>query len=74
MHFVWNHTGVKFANLIPDKLRLPLGALLVVAVIVIGTFATAESQDNTRAVRVIQTLPHRMLTSARIVLSHCSDC
>ncbi|MCJ1273041.1 hypothetical protein MMC21_000830 [Puttea exsequens] len=53
MHFVWNHTGVKFANLIPDKLRLPLGALLVVAVIVIGTFATAESQDNTRANRAV---------------------
>ena len=50
MHWVWNNTGVRFAQLLPDHLKLPLGALLVVAVILIGAFASPESQDNSRAV------------------------
>lgn len=37
-------------KLLPDKYKLPLGALLVVAVILIGGFASPESQDNTRDV------------------------
>ncbi|KAI9837113.1 MAG: hypothetical protein M1819_000764 [Sarea resinae] len=53
MHFVWNHTGVRFAQLIPDKLKIPLGALLTVSVILIGSFVSKESQDNTRANRAV---------------------
>ncbi|KAK7720591.1 hypothetical protein SLS57_005370 [Botryosphaeria dothidea] len=53
MHFVWNNTGVRFAALIPEKLRLPLSALLVFAVFLIGTFASEESADNTRGNRAI---------------------
>lgn len=51
MHFIWNNTGVRFANLIPEKLRVPLGAALVVAVIIIGAMASDEVADNTRANR-----------------------
>lgn len=50
MHLVWENTVVRFANLLPDRYKKPLGAFVVVAVIVIGGFASPESQDNTRDV------------------------
>lgn len=53
MHFVWNKTAVKFVALIPDKLKIPAGGALVVAVMLIGGFASPESQDNTRANRAV---------------------
>lgn len=53
MRFVWRNTGPKIANLIPEKLRTPLSALFVVAVMMIGAFASPESQDNTRANRAV---------------------
>jgi len=53
MHLVWNNTGVRFAQLIPDELKIPAGALLVVAVFLAGSFASPESQDNTRANRAV---------------------
>jgi concentrative nucleoside transporter, CNT family len=53
MHFVWNNTGVRFSQLIPEKLRVPLGAALTVAVIIVGTFASKESADNTRSNRAV---------------------
>jgi CNT family concentrative nucleoside transporter len=53
MHWVWTNTGSRFANLIPEKMRTPAGALLVIAVFLIGSFASAESEDNTRANRAV---------------------
>jgi CNT family concentrative nucleoside transporter len=53
MHWVWNNTGVRFTNLIPEKLRIPLGAALTISVIIIGSFASDESEDNTRANRAV---------------------
>lgn len=53
MHFVWNNTGVRFVSLIPEKMRTYAGAALTVAVILVGTFASAESEDNNRANRAI---------------------
>lgn len=53
MHFVWNNTGVRFAQLIPDKLKIPAAATLVVAVILIGAFVSPESQNNTRDNRAV---------------------
>lgn len=53
MHFVWNNTGVRFASFIPEKMRVPAGAALTIAVIIIGSFASEESQDNTRANRAV---------------------
>lgn len=41
---------MRFVELLPDRYKLPLGALLVIAVILIGGFASPESQDNTRDV------------------------
>ncbi|KAF2458250.1 H+/nucleoside cotransporter-like protein [Lineolata rhizophorae] len=53
MHFVWNNTGVRIAALIPDKFKIPAGAALVVAVILVGTFASPENQDNSRENRAV---------------------
>ncbi|KAF2820265.1 H+/nucleoside cotransporter-like protein [Ophiobolus disseminans] len=53
MHWVWNNTGVRFASLIPEKMRVPAGAALAIAVIIVGSFASEESEDNTRANRAV---------------------
>jgi CNT family concentrative nucleoside transporter len=53
MHFVWNNTATPFVRVIPQKLRTPAAAALVVAVILIGAFASPESADNTRANRAV---------------------
>jgi CNT family concentrative nucleoside transporter len=53
MHLIWNHTGVKAANLIPERLRIPLGAILVLGIMMIGAFASPESRDNTRENRAV---------------------
>jgi CNT family concentrative nucleoside transporter len=53
MHWIWNNTGVRVGNLIPEKLRIPAGAALTIAVIIVGSMASEESQDNTRANRAV---------------------
>jgi CNT family concentrative nucleoside transporter len=53
MHWVWANTGTRFANLIPEKMRIPAAAALAIAVIIVGSFASAESEDNTRANRAV---------------------
>lgn len=53
MAFVWNNTVVKVYNLIPKKLHQPLAAAGTVIVMILGTFISEESQDNTRANRAI---------------------
>lgn len=56
MHLVWNATGVRFARLMPEKLKIPASAALVVAVFLVGSFASPESQDNTRKNRAVSLL------------------
>lgn len=53
MYWTWNQTGSRFAKVIPEKLRVPLAAALVVAVVLVGAFASEESADNTRENRAI---------------------
>lgn len=53
MHYVWNHTGVQVARLIPERMKIPAGAALVLAVFIVGSFASPESQDNTRSNRAV---------------------
>lgn len=46
--------GVKKpVQLIPDKLQLPLGAAGTIAVILLGTFVTKTSSDNSRSNRAV---------------------
>lgn len=53
MHWVWNNTGTRIAQMIPEKMRVPAGAALTIAVIIVGAFASEESADNTRENRAI---------------------
>ncbi|CAG7990641.1 unnamed protein product [Penicillium salamii] len=53
MYWVWEHTARPLVGVIPPKLRTPLAALLCVAVILVGSFASPESEDNTRANRAV---------------------
>lgn len=53
LKMAWKQTAVRVYNLIPAKLHKPLAAALTVTVMLIGTFASEESQDNTRANRAV---------------------
>lgn len=53
MHFIWNNTGVRISEFIPEKMRIPAGALLVIAVILVGAMASPEAADNTRENRAV---------------------
>lgn len=53
MHWAWDNTGVRFGNVIPERWRIPAGAALVVAVIIVGSFASEETAENTRENRAV---------------------
>ncbi|CDM37879.1 hypothetical protein DTO013E5_6388 [Penicillium roqueforti] len=53
MHWVWGRTAHPFVRLIPEKIRTPSAAALCIAVILVGSFVSEESQDNTRANRAV---------------------
>lgn len=49
--FAWIHIVQKGVQIIPEKLRLPLGAAGAIGVFLLGTFIDGETADNTRASR-----------------------
>ncbi|KAK0121820.1 hypothetical protein ONS95_010102 [Cadophora gregata] len=51
--WVWMKAIYNPVQMIPEKLRLPLGAAGTIAVFIVGTFASAETADNTRANRAV---------------------
>ena len=53
IYWVWSQTGTRIAATVPEELRVPLGAALTVAVIIIGSFVSEESADNTRENRAV---------------------
>ncbi|KKY22795.1 putative h+ nucleoside cotransporter [Phaeomoniella chlamydospora] len=53
MHLVWNYTGVKIYQAIPEKFRTLAGAAVTIAAMIVGSFASEESADNTRANRAV---------------------
>jgi CNT family concentrative nucleoside transporter len=53
MGFLWLTTFVRGTSLIPEKWRLPLGALGTIAIFLIGTFTSPQSADNTQGNRAI---------------------
>ena len=53
MRSSWNLTAVRFVALIPERFRTPIGAAVVVMVLIVGGFVTPESADNTRANRAV---------------------
>jgi CNT family concentrative nucleoside transporter len=52
-YWIWDHTARPLVRLIPEKLRIPSAALLTLAVILVGSFASKETADNTRANRAV---------------------
>jgi CNT family concentrative nucleoside transporter len=55
---------VRVHDAIPPRLRTPAGAAVAVAVIFGGSFATAESGENTRASRAVSLLGLAVLVAA----------
>jgi hypothetical protein len=51
--WTWNHTAVAIHNKVPERLRTPGGALIAIAAIIVGAFASEETEDNTRANRAV---------------------
>ncbi|KAH8591774.1 Na+ dependent nucleoside transporter C-terminus-domain-containing protein [Bisporella sp. PMI_857] len=51
--FIWNKGFKGPSRLIPEKLRTPLAGAGTIAVFIVGTFASEESDDNTRANRAV---------------------
>ena len=51
--WTWNHTAVAIHNKVPERLRTPGGALIAIAAILVGAFASEETADNTRANRAV---------------------
>jgi CNT family concentrative nucleoside transporter len=51
--FIWLHAVSKPVGMIPEKFRLPLGGAGTIAVIVVGTFVSPDSADNTRTNRAV---------------------
>lgn len=50
---IWKTTAGRIVSLIPEKFRTPIAALVVIAVILIGSFVTEESLNNTRDNRAV---------------------
>jgi CNT family concentrative nucleoside transporter len=53
MRFAWKHTGHRAKTICPESLRIPLAALLVITVIIVGSMVSPESAGNTRASRAV---------------------
>ncbi|KAL8629451.1 hypothetical protein Q9189_004842 [Teloschistes chrysophthalmus] len=53
MHYAWNNTAVRLVSFVPENMKMPGSALIVISVILIGGFASPESRDNTRDNRAI---------------------
>lgn len=51
--WVWKHTVLAIVEAIPERFRMIAGAVGTIAVILVGSFVTKESQDNTRANRAV---------------------
>ena len=53
IYWLWRNSVRKVVQMIPEKFRLPLGALGTFGVILLGTFINEETADNTRANRAV---------------------
>lgn len=53
IQWVWLHTGVAIYNIVPERLRVPGGAAVAIAAILVGAMASEETADNTRANRAV---------------------
>lgn len=50
---LWRYVTAPVVRAIPERLRIPAAALLTIAVILAGSFASPETEDNTRSNRAV---------------------
>ena len=55
IRWAWGATSARFTELLPNRVRVPLAALLTVSVFLIVGFVSPESEDNTRDNRAVCT-------------------
>lgn len=53
MRWLWRNTVSRGVSMIPEKFRLPLGAIGSIGVMLLGTFVTEASGENSRSNRAI---------------------
>ncbi|KAI5364240.1 Putative concentrative nucleoside transporter domain-containing protein [Septoria linicola] len=53
MRWTWRNTGSRVNQMIPERFRLWAGAAVTFAVILVGSFVSEETEDNTRENRAI---------------------
>jgi Na+ dependent nucleoside transporter N-terminus len=46
LFWTWRNTFARAGNMIPEQVQIPLAALFVISVILIGTFASQQSSEN----------------------------
>jgi concentrative nucleoside transporter, CNT family len=46
LYWTWKHTFVVIGNTIPERAQIPAAAIMVIAVVLVGTFASPTSADN----------------------------
>jgi CNT family concentrative nucleoside transporter len=51
--FTWKHSALVIYNAIPPRFRTIAGAIVTVAVMLVGTFVSEEYEDNTRDSRAV---------------------
>ncbi|KAG5985483.1 hypothetical protein E4U54_006022, partial [Claviceps lovelessii] len=56
IRWLWQHSALVIYHALPAKWRTPVGAVGALAVVVVGTFASQEVADNSRANRAISLL------------------
>ena len=69
MYWSWNKTAVPLVDLIPERLRYPLGGVVTVAVYLIGTFCSPVSAENTLSNRGVSLLGLVVFTFALWITS-----
>lgn len=53
LRLVWNGTALRVVSMVPEKLRLVVGAVGGFAVILVGAFASTETPNNSRKDRAV---------------------
>ncbi|EPS33188.1 hypothetical protein PDE_08150 [Penicillium oxalicum 114-2] len=53
VYWLWNKSATPVVNAIPEKFRSFAGAIVTLAVMLVGSFASPESEGNTRANRAV---------------------
>lgn len=56
LRFVWKNSVVRLAKVIPEKMRIPSAAMLVIGIYLVGTFVSEEHPMNMRRDRAISCL------------------